>query len=65
MKNLPREIQEVTSDKVACVGSQDSKSEGHPKVWLRISPETGLVICPYCEKTFIRVFDSLTNNKFT
>ncbi len=52
MTKIPPEIQEVTSEKVACLGSLESHSEGHPKVWLKIPRETGTVNCPYCEKTF-------------
>ena len=47
-----REIQEVDSSTVACKGSSINVSEGHPKVWLKISSTDGSVTCPYCEKTF-------------
>jgi len=47
-----REIQEVDSLKVACKGSSTNVSEGHPKVWLKISSSNGSVTCPYCEKIF-------------
>lgn len=53
MKVQPKEIEEVTSLKVACKGSSKNISEGHPKVWLKISLEKGTVSCPYCEKTFL------------
>jgi uncharacterized Zn-finger protein len=49
----PQEIEEVTTLKVVCMGDLQNKSEGHPKVWLRISPEIGEISCPYCDKSFI------------
>ena len=52
MRNIPREIEEVPTDKIACMGSLESNTEGHPKVWLRIPLDTGIINCPYCEKTF-------------
>ena len=53
MTITPQEIEEVTTLKVACMGDLENKSEGHPKIWLRISPEVGSITCPYCEKSFI------------
>ncbi len=47
------DIETVKCLKVACTGSKEKKSEGHPKVWLRISEGTGHVKCPYCEKIFV------------
>lgn len=44
-----REI-EVNVDEVSCDGEEISK---HPLVYLKISKETGKVVCPYCSKTFI------------
>ncbi len=53
MTNRPREIEEVTIETISCIGGQDpSSDDGHPKVWLRIPLDTGLINCPYCEKTF-------------
>ena len=53
MDSKPQEIEEVASLKVACKGSELKASDGHPKVWLKISPEKGQITCPYCEKTFV------------
>ena len=47
------EIEEVNSLTVACKGSLEYISEGHPKVWLKISESIGRISCPYCEKVFI------------
>ena len=53
MTREPQEVEEVTSLKVSCKGSSKDISEGHPKVWLKISLNVGVVTCPYCEKTFV------------
>ena len=53
MTAQPREIEEVDSLTIACLGSASDPSAGHPKVWLKISSEKGSITCPYCEKTFI------------
>jgi uncharacterized Zn-finger protein len=53
MTITPQEIEEVTTLKVACMGDLENRSEGHPKVWLRISPAVGAVTCPYCDKNFV------------
>ena len=53
MADEPQEIEEVSSLKVVCKGSETKVSEGHPKVWLKISHEKGHVTCPYCEKIFV------------
>ena len=37
---------------VACDGDEGAGS-GHPRVWLRIAPETGFVDCGYCDKRFV------------
>jgi uncharacterized Zn-finger protein len=53
MTITPQEIEEVTSQRVACNGGLETRSEGHPKVWLKLSIDTGAVTCPYCEKSFV------------
>ena len=53
MRITPQEIEEVRTLKVACMGDLANKSEGHPKIWLRIPEEIGTVTCPYCDKNFI------------
>ena len=53
MTREPQEVEEVTSLKVSCKGSSKDISEGHPKVWLKISLDVGTITCPYCEKTFV------------
>ncbi|MEI4232655.1 zinc-finger domain-containing protein [Roseovarius sp. D22-M7] len=39
----------VDTYRVAC----DGGALGHPRVWLRISEETGFVECPYCDVKII------------
>ena len=46
------ETQVVTAWKVSCQGDE-SRSMGHPLVWLAISPDTGWVDCGYCDKRFV------------
>ncbi|SDE26116.1 Uncharacterized conserved protein, contains Zn-finger domain [Paracoccus isoporae] len=46
------ETETVTTWKVACAGDE-SRGLGHPKVWLKISPEMGFVDCGYCDKRFV------------
>ena len=41
----------VDSYRVACDGGEGAL--GHPRVWLSVSHETGIVECPYCDKRFI------------
>ena len=41
----------VTSWKVACDGG-DGKL-GHPRVWLAIPADTGVVECGYCDEKFV------------
>ena len=45
------ETQIVTTMRVACDGGEGAL--GHPRVWLSISHDTGMVECPYCDKHFI------------
>lgn len=43
---------EIVRDwKVACDGGVGAL--GHPRVWLRIPHETGVVDCGYCDKRYI------------
>ena len=48
----PPETQVVTRWKVLCEGDE-ARGLGHPRVWLAISPATGLVDCGYCDKRFV------------
>ena len=48
-----QQIEQINSHTVSCKGSNRNISEGHPKVWLKLSVDTGTAICPYCEKTFV------------
>ncbi len=41
----------VDSWRVACDGGEGAL--GHPCVWLSLSPETGEVECPYCDKKIV------------
>ena len=52
----PPEIIRVKTERVACDGSGDIPAAlGHPRVFLRIEPETGLVECGYCDRRFILI----------
>lgn len=41
----------VDQERISCDGGEGA--EGHPKIYLEISPYKGFVICPYCSKKFI------------
>ncbi|MEP2782236.1 MAG: zinc-finger domain-containing protein [Pseudoruegeria sp.] len=45
------EIVIVDSWRVSCDGGEGAL--GHPRVWLSLSPETGVVECPYCDKKIV------------
>ncbi|HVL78167.1 MAG TPA: zinc-finger domain-containing protein [Sphingomicrobium sp.] len=50
----PPEVIRVTSDRVACDGSGEVEAAlGHPRVYLRVEPETGFVECGYCDRRFV------------
>ena len=50
----PPEVIKVTSTSVACDGAGDiAASLGHPRVYLRIDPETDFVECGYCDRRFV------------
>lgn len=52
----PPEVIRVDKVEVACDGSGDiSPALGHPRVYLRIEPDTGFVECGYCDRRFILV----------
>ena len=53
----PEEVK-VTTWRVACDGD-DAAGLGHPRVWLKISPDTGFVDCGYCDKRFVIDRDNL------
>lgn len=53
MAITPQEIEKVSTPRVACMGSLENSSEGHPKVWLKIPSNIGTVTCPYCDKKFV------------
>ncbi len=44
------QTQTVTHWKVACDGGEGGG--GHPRVWLTIPEDTGVVTCGYCDKRF-------------
>lgn len=53
---LPPEIIKVRTMNVACDGSGEVPAAlGHPKVYLRIEPETGFVECGYCDRRFVLI----------
>ncbi|SDX41950.1 zinc-finger domain-containing protein [Roseicitreum antarcticum] len=45
------ETEVVTVYRVSCDGGEGAM--GHPRVWLSIPHETGMVECGYCDKRFI------------
>jgi uncharacterized Zn-finger protein len=50
----PPETLKVSTLQVACDGSGDiAPALGHPRVFLRIDPEVGLVECGYCDRRFV------------
>ena len=51
----PPETETVTSMRVACDGGEGAL--GHPRVWLSINPDLGLVECGYCDKRYILADD--------
>jgi uncharacterized Zn-finger protein len=51
---LPHDAPEteiVSAMRVCCDGGEGAL--GHPRVWLSIPHDTGVVECPYCDKRFI------------
>ena len=50
----PPEVIRVKTVQVACDGSGEvSPALGHPRVFLRIEPDTGFVECGYCDRRFV------------
>ena len=50
----PPETLKISSLQVACDGSGAVSPElGHPRVFLRIDPQVGMVECGYCDRRFI------------
>ena len=50
----PPEIIRVKTLALACDGSGEIPAAlGHPRVYLRIEPETGFVECGYCDRRFV------------
>ncbi|MCB1358576.1 MAG: zinc-finger domain-containing protein [Maritimibacter sp.] len=45
------ETRTVTTRRIACDGGEGAL--GHPRVWLTISHDTGMVECPYCDARFV------------
>ncbi len=45
------ETEIVSAMRVCCDGGEGAL--GHPRVWLSLSHDTGMVDCPYCDKRFI------------
>ena len=46
----------MKSVQVACDGSGEvSPILGHPRVYLRIEPDTGFVECGYCDRRFVLI----------
>ena len=57
MKEIqPPEVIRVSTVQVACDGSGEiSPALGHPRVYLRIEPDTGFVECGYCDRRFVYI----------
>ena len=52
----PPEIIRVSASAVACDGSGEVEPAlGHPRVYLRIEPDTGFVECGYCDRRFVLI----------
>ena len=50
----PPETFKIKTLQVACDGSGQLSAElGHPRVFLRIDPQVGMVECGYCDRRFI------------
>ena len=47
----PPETQIVTEWRVSCDGG--AAPLGHPRVWLSLAQDTGVVDCGYCDKRYI------------
>ncbi len=45
------EVIEVSKSRVACDGGGGAL--GHPRVWLQIDPESGTVVCGYCDRRYV------------
>ncbi|SDH40482.1 zinc-finger domain-containing protein [Alloyangia pacifica] len=41
----------VDSYRIACDGGEGAL--GHPRVWLSLPHETGVVECPYCDARYV------------
>ena len=54
MQIPPPETIKVKTVQVACDGSGEvAPALGHPRVYLRIEPDTGFVECGYCDRRFV------------
>ena len=52
----PPEVIRVSTVQVVCDGSGEiSPALGHPRVYLRIEPDTGFVECGYCDRRFVYI----------
>jgi len=52
----PPEVIRVDHTAVACDGSGEVEPAlGHPRVYLRIEPDTGFVECGYCDRRFVLI----------
>ena len=52
----PPEVFRVATAQVACDGSGEVSAElGHPRIFLRMDPETGFVECGYCDRRFVLI----------
>jgi uncharacterized Zn-finger protein len=50
----PPEVIRIRHPSIACDGSGEVEAAlGHPRVYLRVDPETGFVECGYCDRRFV------------
>ena len=51
---IDQETFTVSETNVPC----DGGTLGHPKVYLKIDPKTGEVVCPYCSRRYVLAADA-------
>ena len=49
----PVERIEIDSTNHPCDGEVGVGGAGHPRIWLRIPPDSDEVTCPYCSITYV------------
>ena len=49
----PVERIEIDSTNHPCDGEVGVGAAGHPRIWLRVPPDSDEVTCPYCSITYV------------